>query len=98
MLVEQLAEKSARPYSSSPSKDKIGRQLHAQAFIGENLFITYPVMVQKYGQVLDKEASLLLLRRVQAVGRSEPGMDPLPDISTRWLNGTVTHAYIADIV
>ena len=53
--------------------------------MSKDFFVTYPVVVQEYGQVLNKEASLLLLRCVQAVGWSEPSMNPLPVISARQL-------------
>jgi len=59
--------------------------------MGEDFFITYPVVVQKYGQVLNEESSLLLLRSIQAVGRSKPSVNPLPDISMRQLMEQHTH-------
>ncbi len=85
MLVKQLADKGAWPYDGNAGKNKIGRQLYIQTFIGENFFITYPMMVQKYGQIFDKKASFLLLQNIQAVDWSEPSMDPLPDISIKQL-------------
>ena len=64
MLVKQLADERAWSRGGSAGKDTVRRQLHAQAFVSKYLFVTYPVMVQKYGQILDEDPGLFFLRRI----------------------------------
>ena len=73
MLIKQLADERAWSCGSSAGKDKVRRQLHPQAFVSKHLFVTYPVVVQEYGQILDEDAGLAFLR----CGRREINTDPL---------------------
>jgi len=61
VLVKQLADKRAWSGGGGAGKDKVRRQLHPQAFVSKHLFIAYLVMVQKYGQILDKDPGLFFL-------------------------------------